>query len=149
MGIVAESKRIKEIHPDYLILYKSGSFYKAFGKDAYLISAIFNYNIKMVDENVATCGFPLNSIMKVRTKIEELKINYILIDPRNNYEVDLKEEFKNLNNYQEEFEKAYNKTKRKKKIDHIVEELMLIIEKPYFKETIRKMEDILDEVREV
>lgn len=32
MGIVAESKRIKEIHPDYLILYKSGNFYKALEK---------------------------------------------------------------------------------------------------------------------
>jgi DNA mismatch repair ATPase MutS len=53
MGMIAEAKRIKEIHPDYLILYKSGSFYKVFGKDAYIVAAVFNYSIKIVDNNVA------------------------------------------------------------------------------------------------
>ena len=99
MGIVAEAKRIKEVHPDFIMLYKSGSFYKTFGKDAYILSALFNYNISIVNNNVATCGFPLKSISKVRSRIEELKISYMLIDPRNNYEVDLKEDFRNLNNY--------------------------------------------------
>jgi hypothetical protein len=149
MGLIAEAKRIKEIHPDYLIMYKSGNFYKVFGKDAYLISAIFNYNTKIVDKNVAMCGFPISSIMKIRTKLEELKINYMLIDPRNNYDVDTKEDFNNLNNYQVEFDKAYIKTKNIKRIKHIVEELMLIIEKANFKDTIRKIEDVIDEVREV
>ena len=149
MGIVAEAKRIKEVHPDFIMLYKSGSFYKTFGKDAYILSALFNYNISIVNNNVATCGFPLKSISKVRSRIEELKISYMLIDPRNNYEVDLKEDFRNLNNYQKEFERAYKKSKNKKMINHIDAELMIMIEKPYFKETIRKIEDILDETRKV
>lgn len=78
MGIVAESKRIKEIHPDYLILYKSGNFYKAFGKDAYILSALFDDIIKM---------------------------------------------------------------------NHITEELKMLIDKPYVKEMIRKIKDILEEGR--
>ena len=41
MGIVAEAKRITEVHPDFIMLYKSGSFYKTFGKDAYILSALF------------------------------------------------------------------------------------------------------------
>jgi DNA mismatch repair ATPase MutS len=139
MGMIVEAKRIKEIHSDYLILYKSGSFYKVFGKDAYIVAAVFNYNIKIVDNNVATCGFPLNSIMKVRSEIEDLKINYMIIEPRNNYDIDVQEDFKNLNNYQAEFEKSYSKMKNKKKINHIVEELILIIERPYFKDTVRKI----------
>lgn len=149
MGIVSEAKRIKEVHPNYLILYKSGNFYKTFGKDAYIISAFFNYNIRIIENNMPTCGFPINSIMKVRTKVEEQQINYMLIDPRNNYEVDVKEDFKNLNNYENTFEKAYSRTKCKKKINHITENLTMLIEKPYFKDIIRKIEDILDEAREV
>ena len=43
MGLVAESRRIKEVHPDFLILYKSGNFYKVFGKDAYILNALFDY----------------------------------------------------------------------------------------------------------
>lgn len=114
MGIVAEAKRIKEVHPDFIMLYKSGNFYKVFGKDAYIVSTLFDYNINIVNNNVATCGFPLKAISKVRTRIEELKISYMLIDPRNNYDIDLKEDFRNLNNYQTEFEKAYTKAKNKK-----------------------------------
>ena len=71
MGLVAEAKRIKEVHPDYILMFRSGNFYKVFGKDAYILSDLFDYNIKIIDENVATCGFPLNGIFKVRVKIEE------------------------------------------------------------------------------
>ncbi len=85
MGLVEESKRIKEVHPNYILLFKSGEFYKAFGKDAYILSNLFGYKIKTVKDNVATCGFPLSSIYKVRARIEEKSINYMLIDSRNNY----------------------------------------------------------------
>lgn len=73
----------------------------------------------------------------------------MIIEPRNNYDVEVKEDFRNLNTYDKQFEKAYSQNKRKKKINHISEELRLLIEKPNFKEIIRKIEDILDETREV
>lgn len=149
MGMTAMAKKIKEVHPNYLILYKSGAFYKSLGKDAYLLSSIFDYNIKFIEENIATCGFPLNSIIKVRSKLEEKNINYMLIDQRNNYDIDISEDFRNLNKYEDEFKKAYTKVKHKKMISRIVEELMLIIDKPYFKDTIRKVEDIIDENGEI
>lgn len=149
MGLIAEAKRIKEVHPNYLILYKSGAFYKAFGKDAYLLSMLLDYDIRIVNNNVAMCGFPLKSNFKVRAKIEDKEINYMIIDPRNNYDVEIKEDFGNLNEYEIQFEKAYSQNKRKKKISHISEELTLLIESPNFKETVRKIEDILDEAREI
>lgn len=149
MGLVQEAKRIKEVHPDYIAMFKSGSFYKVFGKDAYILSELFDYQTKIIENNVATCGFPLNSAYKIRTKLEEKNINYMMLDPRNNYDVDVKEDFNNLNNYKKIFEKAYSNNKSKKKISHIAEELSLFIEKPEFKEIIRKIEDILDEAREV
>jgi hypothetical protein len=34
----------------------------------------------------------------------------MIIEPRNNYDIDVQEDFKNLNNYQAEFEKSYSKT---------------------------------------
>lgn len=149
MGLIEEARRIKEIHPNYLILYKSGAFYKAFGKDSYLLGMLLNYDIRIVNNNVAMCGFPLKSIFKVRTKIEDKEINYMIIEPRNNYDVEVKEDFGNLNEYDKLFEKAYSQNKRKKKISHISEELTLLIESPNFKEIIRKIEDLLDETRQV
>lgn len=149
MGLVEETKRIKEVHPNYILLFKSGEFYKAFGKDAYILSNLFGYKIKMVKDNVATCGFPLSSIYKVRASIEEKSTNYMLIDPRNNYDIDTKEDFRNLNEYDKQFEKAYANTKCKNKIQNIADRLDMLVEKPNFKEIIRKVEDILDEAGEI
>ena len=56
MGILNMAKTIKKIHPDFLVLYKQGVFYHAYGKDSYIISAIFDYMLK-TQQNVATCGF--------------------------------------------------------------------------------------------
>ena len=149
MGLIAEAKRIKEIHPNYIIMYKSGGFYKAFGKDAYILSYLCGYQINIVSNNVATCGFPVNSIYKVRVRIEEKNINYMVVDPRNNYGIDVNEDFKNLNTYVEQFEKAYTVAKCKRKIKNISEELTMLIEKPNFKEIIRKVEDILSETGKI
>lgn len=145
-GNSIRSKEDKRSTPGF---YYVICFYKVFGKDAYILSELFDYNINIVNNNVATCGFPLKTISKVRSELEELKISYMLIDPRNNYDIDLKEDFRNLNTYQEQFEIAYKKAKNKKMINRIETELLNIIEQPYFKETIRKIEDILDEARKV
>ena len=71
MGLIAEAKRIKEIHPNYIVMYKSGGFYKVYGKDAYILSHLFGYQINIVSNNVPTCGFPLNSIYKVEDILSE------------------------------------------------------------------------------
>lgn len=149
MGLVEMAKRLKDVHPNYIMLFKSGTFYKAFGKDAYILGAMFNYNIHIVNENVTTCGFPITAEKRVRTKLEESKINYKIIDPRNDYKVDISEDYKNLNNYEDEFKKDFTIIKQKKVITRITEELTLYIDNPNFKEIIRKIEDILDEAREV
>lgn len=51
--------------------------------------------------------------------MEEKKINYLIIDPRNNYDVDEKSDNRNLNTYQKEFNKAYLVEKQKNKINKI------------------------------
>ena len=46
------------------------------------------------------------ALPKVTSKLENSQINYIVIDRRNNYDVDLKEDYKNLNKYDKYYEKA-------------------------------------------
>ena len=46
-------------------------------------------------------------------------------------------------------EKAYANTKCKNKIQNIADRLDMLVEKPNFKEIIRKVEDILDEAGEI
>ena len=149
MGMVEMSKRLKDVHPNFLILYKSGTFYKTFGKDAYIIGAMFDYNVHIVNQNIPTCGFPMSAEKRVRAKLEENKINYKIVDPRNEYSVDVSEDYKNLNEYENELKKDFTLIKYKKVINRITEELTMNMNKPDFKDIIRKIEDILDKTGKI
>lgn len=102
------AKNIKPVHPEFLICYKVGNFYNSYGKDAYILSLFFNYKLKTVENNVVMVGFPKNAISKIMARLEREKINYIIIDTRNNYDIDEKENFGNLNKYNETFDKYNN-----------------------------------------
>lgn len=55
----------------YVVFYKCGAFYHVYNDDAFILNYLFNYNIK---DNCV--GFPLISLDKIITKLEELEINY-------------------------------------------------------------------------
>ena len=138
-------KNIKEIHPKSVICYKTGGFYTVYGKDCYILSKIFNYKIKKVQNDIPKCGFPLNVKNKIMAKLEEKKIDYLFLDVRNNYDVENKMENNNLNNYDKILEESYKIVKTKQKVEDIMEALTLQIDNPNFIEKIRKIEDIINE----
>ena len=100
-------RSIKEIHHDYVVLIKIGAFYHAYGKDAYIIGYLFGYKRKSFGDNSSTCGFPKNTLAFVESKLEDKKINYIVIDRAHQYEVEEKVDFKRDNKYFETYNKAY------------------------------------------
>ena len=67
---------------------KNGTFYAVYGEDTYILYFLFDYKIK--NDKV---GFPKSALNKVINVLEENKINYEVIGE------DLKNSFKNLNNY--------------------------------------------------
>ena len=148
MSLLQMAQQLKQIHPDYVLIYKVGVFYNTYGKDSYIIASNFNYAINMKG-NIAICGVSKKAIGKVTAKLEEKKINYLIIDPRNNYDVEAKSDNKNLNTYNKEFEKAYLIEKHKRKIHRIVEKLSEYVGKNEFPEIIQRMEEILNENREI
>lgn len=149
MGVVNMSKEIKKIHSEFVILYKVGSFIQCFGKDAYIMCYIFDYNIQNTKEDIPTCGFPKKSISKIIAKLEHKKINYLIIDTRNNYDVDEKSENGNLNTYNEIIEKAQRYVKLRRKINKISETLIKEIEHENIIEKIKKIEEITYESRKI
>lgn len=78
MGIINVIETIKGIHKYEVIFVKVGKFYQTYGKDSYIISYLFGYKLKKI-ENTKICGFPLNGINRVIAKLEENKINYIIV----------------------------------------------------------------------
>ena len=119
MKVVNIVKAIKQIHPEYIVLIKIGKFYYSYSKDAYIVSYIFNYKLKIVEENIRVCAFPVFILNKIIAKLEENKINYIVIDRRNNYEVDEKIDNGNLNKYNFYLEKSKRYINQKNRNNHI------------------------------
>ena len=68
MSVTNIVKNIKQIHPEYIALIKIGKFYYSYGKDAYIISYIFNY--KKIEENICVCAFPVSITKKIIAKIK-------------------------------------------------------------------------------
>ena len=148
MGKVNMVKHIKEIHPEALVLLKVGAFYETYGKDAYIIAYLFDYRLKE-ESKVPKSGFGRSALKKVLTKIEEEKIDYLLLDVRNNYDVDEKQENRNLNRYTEVYEKSRKYVKKKRKIAEIIDLMNKMIEKEDFDKKIKQIEVFLSEARKI
>lgn len=73
---------LKLEYKEYIILFKSGSFYISFDEDSLILNKIFNYKIADLKNNIKV-GFPLNSLDTVINKLKELSINYIIIEDKN------------------------------------------------------------------
>ena len=144
MAILTIIKEVKKVHPKEIALVKVGKFFHAYGKDSYILSFLFSYKIKMIEDNCSTCGFPQNSLPKVQAKLENKKINYIILDRRNNYDVDEFVNYKNLNTYDEVFEKAHRFINLKRRIDTIYLKLIKDINSEKVKEKIQNIENIIE-----
>ena len=57
MGIIDTVKTIKKVQIGNIVLFKIGKFIHCYGKDAYIISYIFKYKIKLVEKNIYSCAF--------------------------------------------------------------------------------------------
>ena len=148
MSVIKMAEQIKQIHPNYLLIFKVGAFCLTYGKDSYIMAANFNYMLK-ITSGVQSCGFSKKVLRKVMATLEDRKINYLIIEPRNDYDVEEKSDNKNLNTYEQEFKASYKIVKQKVKIEKIKERLELYIGKDEFRNIIRKVEDVLDENREI
>ena len=140
---------IKEIHNRDICMFKVGTFYHIYNKDAEILSYIFKYKIKEIGENLKECGFPIAALPKVMAKLENLKINYLTLDRRNNYDVDAKEDYKKLNNYEKYYEKAHRYINNNKRIKNLTMFLEENIEKENFKELMKNLEDVVYERRKI
>lgn len=110
----------KELYSNTIIIIKIGNFYETYDKDAIIINQITKYKLKY--KNSITVGFPLISLDKVKSKLEDLHINYIIIEKTDCYKIISKKKFKD-NNYIKYEEEAQKKLIIKTRIDDIYNNL--------------------------
>lgn len=118
MKVENSVKMFKETYADSIVFVKVGSFFHAYGKDSYILSYLFNYQLKNFQNNHSTCGFPISSLDKVSSRLEQLEINYIALDKSQDFNILEKKEFVD-NKYSKLYNKAYNYISIKSRIDTI------------------------------
>ena len=142
-------KLFKEIHPETVLLIKVGSFFHAYGKDSYILAYLFGYQIKKIQSNYSTCGFPLAGKAKVIAKLEEMQISYLVINKADNYEVSEEEDYKTKNRYTEIFTKSHTYITKKNRIDTIYQYLLENIHTENLREKVTKVEEVIYETGKI
>ena len=109
---------IKELFPNYVLFVKVGNFFECYNEDSHIMSYLFRYKLKTINGNTS-CGFPIVSINKVKTLLENRSVNYLLVDKKHNYQRHEKMNYKKKNNYKELLTKANEYVDRNDRIDKI------------------------------
>ena len=137
---------IRNVHKDTVIIVKIGNFYNVFGQDAYILSYLFGYKLNRIYNDIITIGFPKESINKVMAKLEQKKINYLVVNKSNNYEVDEKCINNNLNTYKKVLIDAKSYINAKLRVENINKYLLKNLDN---KQLIEEIEKIINERRKV
>lgn len=144
MAVYEIVRQIKKIHKVDVVLVRIGKFLHAYGKDSYILSFLFGYKLQKLEDNIYMCGFPDKIENKVIAKLENRKINYLIVDRRNEYEVEERTNFKGLNKYEEIYDMAKEYINLKSRIDKIYEYLINNMQKKETKQKIREIENIIE-----
>lgn len=133
---------MKSMYPEYICLYKIGSFYCAYNRDAYIMAHLFKYKLrdKKDDKEV---GFPIDSVNKIKARLEQEKINYVLFDTKKEYEITAKADLGEANRYKDIYVKARNSVNYRMRIDSINNTLLDMIDECNFKKILSDVEEII------
>lgn len=143
IGAITIFKEIKQIEPKSIALIRSGGFYRVYGRDAYILSNVFEYKVNK-EEKTVSCGFPIKAISKVIARLENKKINYMIMDSRDNYNIEEKMNFKNLNTYDKQYEISKIYVNNQRRIENIYEYLSKNSKKENLKILLKEMEELID-----
>lgn len=142
-------RAIKLIHKDSICMFKIGTFFHCYNRDAYIMSYLLGYKIRNIENNGKECGFPIRAVNKIIAKLENKKINYAIFDRRNNYDEVEKCDFKEYNHYNKYFERAKEYINCKIRIEKINDFLLKNIETNDFKKILGRIENEICERRKI
>ncbi|MGM9850356.1 MAG: hypothetical protein ACI31V_05625 [Bacilli bacterium] len=130
---------IKLEYKEYIMLFKSGSFYISFDEDSLILNKVFNYKILELKNNIKA-GFPLNSLDTVITKLKELNINYIIVEDK-----DIKDKYESKNNNFSKYTKSvFEVISINNRINKIVNKLKSI-DNDSIKDILDEIENMIDD----
>lgn len=148
MAIVNVYEEVKKVHPKYVVLIKTGTFYETLQDDAYIINNLFGYAIKDKSSYVQA-GFPKVVLPKVENTLEDKKINYLVLDRADNYDELERTDYEKLNKYDHFLEKGKREYKRLEKIEKYNKYLKNNIERKFMDKLLSNIGGLIDKSREI
>lgn len=109
----------KNNYKETLILIHSGNFFYTFLEDATIMNYLFGY--KIVDNKV---GFPFSIIEKIKSKLNFLKIDYLIVKNDDYFFTT----FKEYNNYSKTNKEAIESFEEKNKLDDLFKKIIKKVE---------------------
>lgn len=132
MKIKDKYKELKYLNFNKVILIKSGNFYISYDEDAIVLNHLFSYQI--VNNKI---GFPLVTLPKIKEKLDELNVDYIIY----NNEEEITTQTNEDNNYMN----IYNKDKKEEfttKINEVlIDRIRFLLKDPNNYEKIKRFID--------
>lgn len=74
---------LKNKNPSQMYLFKSGIFYIFLADDAKKASSLLNLKLSYLNESVFKCGFPVNSLDKYLSLLENMSCKIELVESTN------------------------------------------------------------------
>ncbi len=130
---------LKLEYKDYVILFKSGSFYCSFDEDAVVMNKVFNYKINELKNHIKV-GFPISLIEKNIELLKSKKISYIIVENKKIIKV---KKIKN-NHYSKYIDSVFNIVSLNNRINKICSQLKLLNGDPNIEQLLTNIEDILN-----
>lgn len=147
MSVANLVRAMRLVEPERLLIVKAGKFYNYYDADAILMYKIFNY--KVLKNEIKDCkpskvlsgGFPVTNLDIVLDKLEDLKINYYVMDNRNKFEITNKNTFKK-NSYTKYYMEGSIIYKNNIAINKLSDELLKNKDNPNLQNEIQRLYDI-------
>lgn len=100
MGALDTVRTMRRFYPNNVIFVKVRKVYRVFDNDVYILSYIFNYKVKTEENNINVSDFSEAALNKIVTKLNDMKINYLIIDMHAGNDIFKRADFKEKNKYQ-------------------------------------------------
>ena len=142
MDMLEKIKEVKKLEPKSIIFVKIGSFYNVYGDDSFILSYLFGYKTKLLENGCRTCGFQITSASKVFSKLKENIINYLIIDKRLDFEIIEKNDFKRKNQYKNFLKIALPYMNLKEKLETLCQNILENMDNQDFESELENLENI-------
>lgn len=88
--LLKQYNELKEKDPNTIYMFKVGIFYIFINDDARLVSKEIGLKLTNLSSEIIKCGFPISSLEKYTKKLDNLQLQYKVIDdlPQNSNIVD-------------------------------------------------------------